>query len=715
MPDNIGLTSDIGTWVAVAFAVLALIGIIGPYLALQAALSDTNRALNAIQDRDQKYVSRGWHLLNGLHVFRKIKVPNLAPAYRTNELEIEPLVKEARRAALGKWVLRPTEFVRWNTGWAKLAELLEAYEVRDGADNRPVELGVAKEGGTLEVVNSRTALVVSKHWVLLLGLLGRYGTRKDKGVLQMTGIRRNFQGERAEVRHFVGEGERVKRKPGVGFERVQVVERKKKRLFLAVEDDGSDSEFLSDESESESEIVKDIVIERGRYGGWKIQKQTESMIYGITGTMQAVGRNKGDWNYFTSIAFVPHTQREIFPIAQVEHIDRLSLQDQFWLAHGFLPCGSLGSQQTVISMESPEDAAYDAGRLFRRRNLSKNKPAFRLQRSNDIPVAIGNAMRCLGIPPPLILQFLPFEPDERVKFQPKNDNRENAEDDSPKASVEETETASCFSSESTTDRNTDFEVQGPWVHYRDRGWVLWKKDLLRVLRILLGLNWDEWGCLIWKDWFWSAFLKPATNILRRDDVLALNFTRAFGIKMPIKALGWHLGRGFHPHKTVDYLAFHEALEGLLKAEHVRPLRLAIGSLFMIDGEFRRQIERAIANLYSNVADASTQAGLTIGQPQMDDKSRQEADLKKREEECSKIEEEANTIEKSIKDMEALSEPELIKMRVWRESKEANEREMEFEEANWRKERLRDIFTRISLQDVSLATLEFFEIKFTLVC
>ena len=723
MPDNIGITSDVGTWAAVAFAILALIGIIGPYLALQAALSDTNRAMNAIQDRDQKYISRGWHLWNGLYIFRKIKVPDLAPAYKSNELEVEPLVKEARRAAQGRWVLRPTEFARWNTGWAKLAELLQAYQVRDGVTNTPVELGVAKEGGNLEVVNSRTALVVSKHWILLIGLLGRYGMRKDKGVLQMTGIRRNFQGERAEMRNFVSETERVEREPSDGFDRVIAKNWHKKHLRVALKYSRSDSnsESSSSESESESEIMKNIVIERGPYGGWKIQKQTESMIYGITGTIQAVGRNKGDWSYLTSIAFVPHTEREIFPRGRSEKSDRLSLQDQFWLAHGFLPCSSLGGQQTVISMESPEDTANDAGRSFRRRNLSNNKPAFQLREgSNDIPVSIGNAMRCLGIPPPLILQFLPIEPHEYIKFQLEKDNRENAEntssrvsveaeDTSSQASVEETEIISIISPESTTDSNNDFEVQGPWVHYPARGWVISKKDLSRVLRIILSFSWDEWGCLIWRDWFWSAVLKPATNILRRDDILCLDFTRAFGMKMPIKALGWHLGREFHPQKTLNYLAFDEALEELLKAEHVRPLRLALGSLFMIDGGFRRQVEKAIANLCKNIAEASSKDGLTTEQSQADDRSIQDAGIKKMDEECSKIEEKVKAIEKSLKDMEkAMSEYEQIK-KV--EHEEAKEREERNRGPVLGSELVRPIYTRMSLEHLSITTLKFFDISF----
>jgi hypothetical protein len=89
----------------------------------------------------------------------------------------------------------------WNTGWAKLAELIEAYHAYDVSTNRQINIGIAK-GGALEVVHSRTALVVSKQWMLVLGLLGRYGIRTDKGILHMTGVRREFDDEKASIRHF---------------------------------------------------------------------------------------------------------------------------------------------------------------------------------------------------------------------------------------------------------------------------------------------------------------------------------------------------------------------------------------------------------------------------------------------------------------------------------------------------------------------------------
>jgi hypothetical protein len=62
-PDPVALTSDVGTWVAAFIAIIALVGIIGPYLALQASVSDSNRVMNAVQAIPEKYISRGFRVV----------------------------------------------------------------------------------------------------------------------------------------------------------------------------------------------------------------------------------------------------------------------------------------------------------------------------------------------------------------------------------------------------------------------------------------------------------------------------------------------------------------------------------------------------------------------------------------------------------------------------------------------------------------------------
>ncbi|CAI6087580.1 unnamed protein product [Clonostachys chloroleuca] len=189
-PSPVDLASGVGTWLAAGLAIVALLGVVAPLLAIQSSMSDKNRALNAVQDQPQKYISQGYHLWTGYRAFRRIRVPNLSPDYITNHANTLSLLPA--HIILGHCILNPCDFLPWNTGWAKLSELLQAYTISVAPGTDPIPLGVAR-GGTLEVVSSRTALVVNKYWILLLGLLEQYGWRKDKGVLQYNGIRRDFK------------------------------------------------------------------------------------------------------------------------------------------------------------------------------------------------------------------------------------------------------------------------------------------------------------------------------------------------------------------------------------------------------------------------------------------------------------------------------------------------------------------------------------------
>jgi len=62
-------------------------------------MSDRNRAMNAVQDIPQKYITWGIQIRHGLRVFRKIRILNLAPSYITNEDDAAPLIHS--RAAGG--------------------------------------------------------------------------------------------------------------------------------------------------------------------------------------------------------------------------------------------------------------------------------------------------------------------------------------------------------------------------------------------------------------------------------------------------------------------------------------------------------------------------------------------------------------------------------------------------------------------------------------
>ncbi|KAK7221889.1 hypothetical protein V2G26_009892 [Clonostachys chloroleuca] len=73
-PSPVDLTSVVGTWLAAGLAIVALLGVVAPLLAIQSSMSDKNRPLNAVQDLPQKYISQGYHLWTGYRAFRNPSV-----------------------------------------------------------------------------------------------------------------------------------------------------------------------------------------------------------------------------------------------------------------------------------------------------------------------------------------------------------------------------------------------------------------------------------------------------------------------------------------------------------------------------------------------------------------------------------------------------------------------------------------------------------------
>ncbi|KPM35580.1 hypothetical protein AK830_g10988 [Neonectria ditissima] len=704
--DALDLSSSIGTWVAAGIAIIALVGVVAPFLALQASLSDNNRAMNAVQDLPQKYVTRGYRLTKGLRVLRRIRVPDLSPGYIANEPDTTRLVP--LRAALGRWTLRPRNYLPWNTGWAKLAEVIEAYEVRDAPGNSPVDLGIAK-GGALEVVNSRTALTVNKHWILLLGLLGRYGKRVDKGVLQNTGIMREFEGERASIQHFEllrREETKKKERAETRREREYEWERKKprkrdRRQWSLPSSRSSSSSRSSDKSSIRATgLDKLLSLQRDAYGTWTLKEKSSPKIHGVTGTMQALGRHKGSWSYLTSISFVPHTAREIFAPGTLERSDESSMQTLFWLAHGFLPCGrTLEGRQTVISLESPASETA-SNRFSRELDPLESWPAFSLQEADDIPISIGNAMKCLGIPEPRVLQFLPLDAAGMTRMR---DLRQRVEkEEIKKDTVVHTENDE---DEHSAAGRTTLRIRGPWIHYTkeatdhysdDTNWVFPRKDFERPLSVMLGLDWDDCGFLIRKHKFWVPILRNAVDILDEENVRGPGFASSFGLKSHMKAFRWVVQSGFHSQKIVDYLEFDKFLSSAVQESEVMPLRLALGTLFIIDDTFRRMTEKACGRMSKhgprNEGENVSESGLLAKENELRE------GLKKVENEYR---EEAKE-RAELKEKEGRENPRAGRREEWEEeepiARPAREREVEME---------RPIWSRISLRHVKIGTLQAF--------
>ncbi|KAE9375193.1 hypothetical protein N431DRAFT_453865 [Stipitochalara longipes BDJ] len=81
MTDPISLTTDVAAWIAVALALIALVGIVGPLLLLRESRSERSQALNEV-DSQHGYVSKGLSLGRRGRIFHTVKVPDLILAIR---------------------------------------------------------------------------------------------------------------------------------------------------------------------------------------------------------------------------------------------------------------------------------------------------------------------------------------------------------------------------------------------------------------------------------------------------------------------------------------------------------------------------------------------------------------------------------------------------------------------------------------------------------
>jgi hypothetical protein len=177
-PSIVDLVSAIGTWLAVGLALVALIGVVGPILVWRATKTEQNRALNEIDDEGAEtfgYIGRGLWTGHKVRIFRAIRAPIL-----TQEPELSADHLTLRLASQDQ---QPSDL---STDWIQFGSLVEGYGIR------------ILRGDTLVVQNGHAFLPVHTSWVLLIGLVGRYGKWQDKGMLPST-IARGISSTQAQV------------------------------------------------------------------------------------------------------------------------------------------------------------------------------------------------------------------------------------------------------------------------------------------------------------------------------------------------------------------------------------------------------------------------------------------------------------------------------------------------------------------------------------
>lgn len=271
---KIELAGTIGTWVAVFFAVVALVGIVGPFLVWRASRTERQIALKAVDSElaeNGGFMTRGLQLWPGIRLFRRVRAPLLRGEPTLNATNIINRNSNAYQVT------------KSSKSWVKFGLLIQSY---------PIPFGT---GDSLVIKDSQTLLPISKVWVFVIGLLGRFGNRKDMGKVSK---RRREKGIIA-----------AQAVPGWGIP-----------------------------------PTEDSMLEWMHNGpGWA------DRVYGGSKTISIHGNSYYQLCGLTGTLFIPRSRRQksIVPIHFANHeldeignldCEKLSIDRLFWLAVGCIPC-----------------------------------------------------------------------------------------------------------------------------------------------------------------------------------------------------------------------------------------------------------------------------------------------------------------------------------------------------------------------------------------
>ena len=157
--DSLTLAGVIGTWVGASVGIVALVGIVAPLLVWRATRTERFQAIAAVAQDSNGFVSSGISIWPSLRVFRRVRVPVLR---RVPSLTIQQFV----------WDVQNLPEQKLSSSWVQLGTLLRAYGVAF-----PV-------GNELEIHDATAYLRVHRAWILVVGLLGRFSLRHDKGQIK---------------------------------------------------------------------------------------------------------------------------------------------------------------------------------------------------------------------------------------------------------------------------------------------------------------------------------------------------------------------------------------------------------------------------------------------------------------------------------------------------------------------------------------------------
>ena len=161
MSNAVEIGSLVGTWVAAGVAIVALIGILGPLLVWRTIRSERHKAIDKLSQRGAEtagYVSKGFQITSTIRLFRPFNAPDLQSAPSLDVPKVD-------------WNNQIPLLTSNSASWIKFGRLLECYGFKYSKTN------------LLEVRGGQVWLPVHRIWIIIIGVVGRYGKRKDNGKL----------------------------------------------------------------------------------------------------------------------------------------------------------------------------------------------------------------------------------------------------------------------------------------------------------------------------------------------------------------------------------------------------------------------------------------------------------------------------------------------------------------------------------------------------
>lgn len=495
--DLLTLLGVIGTWIAVLLAILALLGIVGPLLVLRAFYSERNQALNSVRDLNGDFITRGIGFGHSFRVFHRVKVPKLVPTVDWNNLDAFRIPSTER-----SWSLSPIESTSCRTGWARFCRLLSAYHF-------PLQ-----KGGELAIKENETSLPVSKYYILIIGLLGRYGDRDDGGkVFNVNPLRPDLHQLRLLI---LLHSTTVKLK----YVRDSSIkgDRSSRRSSYIHESDGSGSD--TDVSSVHNELGSRVNTICGITGEFRVTNRFGTV------DASAEDNNLMSMGERSTFRFILHNDQEMGlqlpPGSQTDAqslttLD-LPLRNLYWIASGFLPLGSqkefvaclqtpremfefddLLSSYTDSDSESGSGDGLRAQARKRHRRIKtelKNWTTVELLETWERPVSILETTTLFGISSTRILMFQITVEQTRAKLDEVSHIESLLTDEIPIESSK-------------------------WILWKPR-WgrhsapvLLLRKDVQKLVCEMLAMDWHPWSFLIWKknNHFWGHMMRGGTRVL----------------------------------------------------------------------------------------------------------------------------------------------------------------------------------------------------------